>query len=350
MIDDKKSKGSHVTFCHIYSHIEDKLAKAAKKDRKELDEWQQKINSQKAEYGEWYDLYVAGNIEVDELTRTVPNMSIVSSTFSEGMDRFVLLDDQFTPVEDHIRKWISNILIEKDFKSWKKRCPARTAYYDFNDVINDRDKLLFNIKNVRSDRIANWWHKAKQKPLSSKSMLHKRGLSSSDNEWTKYYKEVYVDELCVWCKNKGLNVKDNITHAMAECHQGYEFDESLRTEIMSILKKYCNTTLADCNLWFHHDSHFDLNPFASFDRTKGSIGWIPKDIKKIIKKWGCVSKSARESCVNELFITVLKNRYNKYIDRWSRLDIILNINVNLKATKHAIKNKRNNLDNISNFE
>jgi hypothetical protein len=97
--------------------------------------------------------------------------------------------------------------------------------------------------------------------------------------------------------------------------------------------------LADCNLWFNHTKNFQINPFEKFDRSLGSLGWIPKILPDLLSKWGCESDKAVRSCINEIFMVTMKNIYHKYKDRWSRLDSILNIKEKSKEVKRVFKRK-----------
>jgi hypothetical protein len=64
----------------------------------ELKKWEDKINAQKEKYGVWYELYVLGNEEVDEMTHQVctkNGQSYLSSCINCFKGKFTVLPSEF---------------------------------------------------------------------------------------------------------------------------------------------------------------------------------------------------------------------------------------------------------------
>ncbi len=240
------------------------------------------------------------------------------------MNRFIFINHVNQPIEANFRKHIKSRIYDINIVNWIKRCPKRTQYLIDIKILHVENfqQNLFSRKNIYKDKIANFWHKIKQKSISSINLFHKFQQSKKplinptiqEETLFEYSKKIYNSNKCRWCTS---NEKDNFEHAMTICVKTKKSNNNLYDKCMNILNRYgTKGKILESNLWFHHSVNFSApNMFSSVDKNLGSMGFLPSTLPNVLKNWGIPEKSIN-SCLQEIQLEVLTNRYNCWRKRW----------------------------------
>ena len=340
-----KTRKKTLRFTHVYSHIDEKIRRAKSTSKEEFEHWSQKIENLKSRLGQNFENYIKGNNTVDRMLTESTTTPQDPKQLLYGLPRYVVLKNK-EPVEFNLRAHINNTMVENDVKAWIKRCPVRTLYRTNNTILDINQKSLFSRSNFRNNHLANFWHKVKQRVISSKDKFHKffkskkpPNNSASIEEATQYkYSETfYSNNLCIWCKN---GCADTFEHAVSTCVKTTKTNNILNSQCLEIINKFSKWRVVSTNLWFHHSRNFPTpDMFKNFDKNLGSIGFIPTCLPDVLKNWGVPHKLVM-ICIQEIFSKILANRYDCWRKRWECFNKHQRTAQVKKQIKSQIKNSK----------
>jgi hypothetical protein len=149
--------------------------------------------------------------------------------------------------------------------------------------LQNYETLLFSVKNQKYDKVVNWWHKVKQKIVPNRYSIAKfrRKRRDSNNE------DNQNDGHCVFCQAE----KDTFEHGMCDCPMGVHMDVELQKNIIQIIQKYQYemVSMDSFQTWIAVQGSMDpykyQDQWNSFSPRLGLIGWLPKALSVVLKKY-----------------------------------------------------------------
>lgn len=287
---------------------------------------------------------IIGNEAADQLAKIGCHLSTINTKPVQTQSPPVSISHKSEEIDANINRSIKDISYELTLNK-AKNLPKRGRWYRLQ--INDRlSNKIFENHTLRSTKLKNFLTKARQELLAGRNQVYKYYNNTTPTSKKDIRnKAIYSNTTCLLCHQ----ADETTIHIICECPNNKYYQEDATTQITQMIQNHTDNNVSNFPLWFHNNNtpqriNRDYSPklhtLSQFDKTAGTLGFIPSALIPALVEFGMPKNKAHQTAIIAHHILVesiyqtYKARNNHHAKAHAKPPTINQARTPKKAPKH----------------